>query len=295
MAREHARLLTRIWNDDDFLRLTGDAQRAYMLLVSQRTINNAGVLPLQIGKWARKAADASVEHVEKALAELVEQRYVAIDRDTEEVLVRSFIRNDGVVKQPNILKSALRQAVMVESASLRAVLAEELRRLGRDDARAVAEEINPEPLRNPSETVPDDFPNPSPETRREPQPNPSNRTLPEPFALGSGVGIGESFSSESGSGGETRASARDSPAPRPSERCPKHQADIDPPPCRPCRDARIAAQTWDADAPLRARDARLVIRECPWCDGDGYRVDPATRVPVSPYTRCDHTRTEVNA
>jgi hypothetical protein len=163
VPRDHGRILVSIWDDDDFINLTPGAQRLYMLLLSQRGINNAGMLPTQIRKWAKRSAHTSIEDVETALAELIEARFVYVDDETEETLIRSFIRNDGIAKQPNVLKNALRCAEAVESPILRAVLADELRRLGRGDAAAVADRIIPtaDTVPSPSGTLSEPFENPS--------------------------------------------------------------------------------------------------------------------------------------
>jgi hypothetical protein len=143
MARTHARILVTIWGDPDFRALSIEAQRMYLLLLSQGSLNNAGVLPLTAKRWAAGCADTTTGHIEKALHELDVARFVAADDDTEEVLIRSFIRNDGIVKQPQMMKSALREALTVESPRLRSVLAAELRKLRREDAAFTAEQIDP--------------------------------------------------------------------------------------------------------------------------------------------------------
>lgn len=129
MAREHARILTRIWRDPDFRARTPDAQRAYVLLLTQRDVNYAGVLPLAMARWARASDHTSAEDVELAVKELEDHQFVVVDRDTDEVLIRSFIRNDGLIDQPKVLRVALREALAVESEVLREVLGHELARV----------------------------------------------------------------------------------------------------------------------------------------------------------------------
>lgn len=143
MPREHGRVLTRIWRDPDFQRLTPSAQRLYILLLSQSNITNAGVLPLQVSKWAKGSVHTSVEDIEKALDELMVWRFVVVDDDTEECLVRSYMRNDGVANHPLIFKNALRCCQQTESAALRAVLAAELRRIGITGSSEMAEQLVP--------------------------------------------------------------------------------------------------------------------------------------------------------
>ncbi|GAA4527521.1 hypothetical protein [Amycolatopsis samaneae] len=129
MARDHARLDLYIWNDDDFCALSASAKLIYLQLVSQSNLTYAGVLNLSVKRWGRPHPDLDLAEVRAALAELDAARFVVIDQDTEELLVRSFIRNDKLYKQPNVLRGALRRAFEIESPILRAALAAELRRL----------------------------------------------------------------------------------------------------------------------------------------------------------------------
>jgi hypothetical protein len=188
MAREYGRILCGIWTDPQWRARSPLAQWLYFLLISQRAINTCGVLPLQVSKWARGSEAVTVADVETALAELSQHRYVVVDGDTEEVLVRSFIRNDGVAKHPNMLKNALRVARQVESPLLRAALAQELRRLDLAVAAEVADEIDPdssraqaEPGANGSAPHPEPIPN-ARRPDREPDADPS-RTPPDPVAM----------------------------------------------------------------------------------------------------------------
>lgn len=129
MPRDHARILLRIWADQEFRDLDEGPQRTYFLLLSEGAINNAGVLPLQMRRWSNCAKSSTVASVASDLEELAARRFVVVDHDTEEVLVRSFIRNDGVAKQPNTLKNAARVARSVQSPQIRAALAVELQRV----------------------------------------------------------------------------------------------------------------------------------------------------------------------
>lgn len=271
MPREHARILCSIWRPgDDFRDRSPAAQRLYFLLLSQRELNSAGVMPLMVNKWARLSRDTTAADVESALEELVSHGYVVVDNDTEELLVRSFVRNDGVVKSPNVLKSAMRLARQIESPALRRALAVELVRIGHPDTLDVAADIDPDgsapawsnPSANPSATTSD---NTSPTTAD----NPSA----DPAGWGGGRGGGRG-TSRGGSVGEARERAQPPPSEdRPSERCAKHAGDTDPPPCGRCRAARQAAEQWDleqvrAEADRRAA-WRLAVDACDECDENG--------------------------
>lgn len=133
MPRTHARIGVNIWQDEDFLALPPYAQWAYMLVLSQPDLNLAGVIWYRPKRWSNLAAGATVESVERGIDKLHETRFVVVDRDSEELLVRTFIRNDEVWKQPNVFLSALRTIPGTLSRTLRGTLREELQRLPLDN------------------------------------------------------------------------------------------------------------------------------------------------------------------
>jgi len=137
-----AQILCRIWDDDDWKALSPRAQWFYMLLVSQASLNRAGVVALTTRRWSKLATGPNVaEQVSLAMAELEKARFVVTDQDTEELFVRSYMRNDGLVKRPNVLKRALREALEVHSPAIRQALTLELRRLEHPDADLAADTI----------------------------------------------------------------------------------------------------------------------------------------------------------
>ena len=183
MARDHGRVLCTIWYDPDFVTLKPREQLTYVLLISQPWMNWAGICPVMLDGWAASSDGATIADVSASLDELQRRGYVAVDYGTREVLVRSFMRHNGVAKSANVLTSALKSATAVTSTPLRSILASELRRLNHKRADKAADGIDPRT--NPSETLPEGFPNPS-ETLPEGFANPSE-TLPEGFAGPVGV------------------------------------------------------------------------------------------------------------
>lgn len=167
MARNHARIFTSIWNDDDFLDLSSGAQRVYLLLLSQQNLSHAGLLPLTVTRWANKAKDTTVEQFEGYLEELGMAGFVVIDEHTEELLLRSFMRRDEVYKQPNVMAAAVTDAKAVASPALRRCLAVEVQRIRAIEGLAARVITSLETL---SEALPNPSPSPS-----EPQDNPSPR------------------------------------------------------------------------------------------------------------------------
>lgn len=118
MARNHARLLTSIWRNDRFRQLDAGAQRLYMLLISQPDLSTCGVLAYNPKRWASMARDTTVAHIDTASGALVAFGFVAIDHDTDELGVMRFLHHDGVLTQPNILKSAARAYDAIHSSPI---------------------------------------------------------------------------------------------------------------------------------------------------------------------------------
>jgi hypothetical protein len=141
MARSHARIATSIWEDDDWLDLTGDAQRFYMMLLSQPNLNHAGVIPITIRRWALLCTDQDEARLRVAMGGLESSRFILVDERTEELLVRTLIRNDGVWKQPKVLAVAIGEASSARSAAVRACVAEELGKVDTTSLEAAREGV----------------------------------------------------------------------------------------------------------------------------------------------------------
>jgi hypothetical protein len=133
MARGHGRILTSIWEDADFIALDQQAQRLYLFLISQPNLNHAGLLDLTLRRWARKAAGLSVADLDKLLTALEHARFVVVDDDTEELLIRSFVRNDGVWRMPKVMGAMVSGALEISSPKLRKALLAEMDRIPLDE------------------------------------------------------------------------------------------------------------------------------------------------------------------
>lgn len=133
MARTEARILVSIWSDPDFRALTPNAQWTYMFLLSQPDLAHTGVIPLRVRRWAQAAEGMTIEAIREALRLLESARFIVADRDSEELLVRSFIRRDKVFKQPQVFRAAADSLPLVTSGILRRALAEELARVSEED------------------------------------------------------------------------------------------------------------------------------------------------------------------
>lgn len=156
MARSYATSPTNRWRAGGPWRLLpARAQWLYQALTTQPDISAAGTLPLTSRRWADLAADTSVTDILAALEALQASRWVVVDHDTEEVLLRTFIADDrgynNVKRRPVILAAA----DAVSSPLIRASLTTELRRLGVPTAALDPHEPDPSGHPGADDVMPD--------------------------------------------------------------------------------------------------------------------------------------------
>lgn len=139
MARPYAKLYTNIWADPEFRQLTANAQRLYMFLISQPEINRAGVLTMPTKRWTNAASDLTHNAVWDGITELAAKGYVLVDEIEEELLVRSYIKNDDGWKSPTCAQAICNAVRRVRSPWLQARVMREIRRL---DLSTVSGKVN---------------------------------------------------------------------------------------------------------------------------------------------------------
>lgn len=141
MARSHGKILASVWRDDDWLKLSANAQRTYMLLLSQPKMSLCGTLDLAERRWARMARDTSVKDINAGLLELQNDGFIVTDGITEELSVRSFVRHDLNTGRMNgnLAKGFWRAWLGLESDVLREAIVSEVP----DDLWAKLEEHAP--------------------------------------------------------------------------------------------------------------------------------------------------------
>lgn len=136
MARDHARLFVRIWADPDWKSLSSGQQLTFIKLVSSSDLSWCGVHPMLPVRLAQLSSDTSERKVRADLDGLAGRRFVVVDESTAEVLVRSYVRHDGLLKQPNVTKAMVKALEATHSDALRSAVREELARAFREDSEA---------------------------------------------------------------------------------------------------------------------------------------------------------------
>lgn len=129
MARDHTRIRTDIWGDDDWLDLSPEAQHLYLVLTTQPSLSFCGSGDWQPKKIAARAAGWTADRVCEAAAELQDGLFLLLDLDTDEFLIRSWIKHDGLYRVQNMAVSMANARGALASRKLRAVVVHEVRKL----------------------------------------------------------------------------------------------------------------------------------------------------------------------
>lgn len=268
MANAAALINEGLWRKDkDFQRLPRLAQCTFCQVLAQKDLDTAGVLTLHLELLAKGCDELTVEQLKADFTVLEAGRFLFVDYDTDELFIRSYVRNVSVRNQ-NSWRSVPKNARLVGSEKIRHELAMELRRLRRNDAAAVADEIDPVPTPsgpggNPVDTQSE------PGTPSEPGPDGDSQVLVPVLVSPSVVGsVGED--------------------PRPQ--CPDHETNFEGGACLPCKRRR----EWDkahpdyfdrkknAEKRDRAAERQKAIDNCTLCDEFGdITFDDSVR-------KCDH-------
>lgn len=185
MARDHARIKVNIWGDEDFKELRAPQQHAYFMLITQARLSYCGVLDYIPSRLARLAKGLTEAAVETMIEGLEKARYVVLDRDTQELLVRSYVRHDGLLESPNVCKAMAKDYGEVISPRIRAAVLVELQRAHRDDPsmsgwKGIKEKF-PALWEAITKPVQDPYENPSPNPYGKGSANPSENPLDEGY------------------------------------------------------------------------------------------------------------------
>jgi hypothetical protein len=129
MAREHANIRLDMWGDDDWRSLSLGAQHLYLHLLTSPTLSYAGIADWRPARLAGVSSDATTKSITAAADELQSLLFVIRDDETEEILIRSFLKYDGLMQKPNVAKAMVAAFTKTISRTLRGVLVFELAKL----------------------------------------------------------------------------------------------------------------------------------------------------------------------
>lgn len=200
MAQDYVAMYRSRWaDDDDWRALSMGAQWLYDLLVQHPDRNAAGLLPLTMKRWARAARGVTVADVRRSLEELDEAGFIVCDEDTEEVLVRSYIRVGKVYTHIRLFRNACNAIRAVESERIRSALGQELVRLpklhvpepnGRNGQNVAEAEEAQQWLDELASMLCDAPPDPPGQGAAHPMGHPMGHPIAHPPGVGARAGVG---------------------------------------------------------------------------------------------------------
>jgi len=129
MPRDYAQIRQDMWSDDRWRGLTPMAQWLYMLLLSDPRLTYAGVTDWHPGKLSQRAKECTGRDVLIAAAELSDDHFIVIDEETEEVMIRSYLKHDPLMRNPRLAVTMAKDFGAVASNKIRAAIVWELQRL----------------------------------------------------------------------------------------------------------------------------------------------------------------------
>jgi hypothetical protein len=94
MARSYAKLHVHAWSDPEWVALDPLDKLVYLFLLSQPKMRSCGVVDMQARRWAPRL-NISPESLAESLSRLVDLDYIALDLDTDELAVRTFVKHDA--------------------------------------------------------------------------------------------------------------------------------------------------------------------------------------------------------
>jgi hypothetical protein len=130
VAREYARIRVSSFDDPDVEALSIEAQWLYYkVLLPHPALSSCGVMDWRPKHLVRKATNASRVKILAAAAELERARFLMFDLETEQVLLRSYVRSDELLKNPKMAGAVVKAYQSVASRELQAALVTEFKRV----------------------------------------------------------------------------------------------------------------------------------------------------------------------
>jgi hypothetical protein len=129
VPRDRANIQTAIWASQDWRKLGPIEQWLYELLLTHPSLSYAGVTNWIPKRLAFMAAGIDQDAINTAGANLQAARFIFVDPDTDEVVLRSFLRHDGLLKNPKVAVSMANDFAAIASTGIQKVIVHELRRL----------------------------------------------------------------------------------------------------------------------------------------------------------------------
>jgi hypothetical protein len=129
MPRHFSATNIAIWQDADWRALPWPAQHVYKMFWDHPRLSYCGVVDWRPARMLGWGSGWTREDFEALTACLIARHFLIVDEQTEELLIRSWVRWDGLMKQPRLAVSFANAFAEVGSNTLRGVIVDELAKL----------------------------------------------------------------------------------------------------------------------------------------------------------------------
>lgn len=129
MPREYARRRITTWDDDDFKSLDLAHQGLFDALCAYPKISWCGVIDYIPRRLVECSHGLTETRLTKMIDLLVRRNFLVLDDEFGELLVRTFVRHDGVLRMTNMGKSCAEAYRKVHSPNVKQVIVTELGKL----------------------------------------------------------------------------------------------------------------------------------------------------------------------
>jgi hypothetical protein len=127
-----ANIGTGLWFESTVRSLTRRQQQAYFLAYTQPDVSRCGVVPYRLRSWAGLSLDGTESEIHEDFLGLHATRHVVLDVVDEQLLIRTYVKHDGLLSQPLVVASMIRDYHRISSPLIRVAFLAEIRRLWED-------------------------------------------------------------------------------------------------------------------------------------------------------------------
>jgi hypothetical protein len=126
MPRKYARLHVTIWQDSEYQELDPYHQGVYSALIAYPNVSWCGVIDYIPKRLTIFSDSMTASGLALAVEVLEKHNFVYVDEDTDELVIRTFIRHDGVMHQKNMGKAMITALRKVQSVYIQNIVLGEL-------------------------------------------------------------------------------------------------------------------------------------------------------------------------
>ncbi|ALF01248.1 replication initiation protein [Arthrobacter phage Brent] len=134
--RKYGKIKLSAQSDPDWRALSHTAQWLYWALIGSEALTACGSMDYKPKHLQALSPTMNTAGVDAAMDELRARKFVVLDEETDELILRSFIRNDEVVPNPNMMVAVIKAWRKLASLKLRSVIVFELLRLKQENPDA---------------------------------------------------------------------------------------------------------------------------------------------------------------